>query len=189
MQPRNQNNPQILEEPELKLDVPYLSQYLDIEDRIDAITSCGMTCVKMLLDYYKVPNDELGNLVKKGRAEGGYGQSGWIHDYFVKLFIEYGLSSHRMEKMNHEKGVIEIVKSIDIKSPVILSVERKLFSYPSFHMVLITGYKMDKSGNILGLYYSDPASTNRDTGKSRFAKIKELDEYWRHMAIFVKPKY
>ncbi len=170
------------------LPVLYLSQYLDIDDKMNAITSCGMTCIKMLLDYYNVPSDTLENMVKKGKADGSYGQSGWVHDYFVNLLNAYGLDSYRKEKMDTQLGLEEIVDSLKNKNPVICSVAKRLFDKRVFHMILLVGYKVSKNGEIEGFYYHNPESTSRDAGTACYTDINNFIEYWRHMGIFVKTR-
>ncbi len=172
----------------MKLNVTYLSQYLDIEDKMDAVTSCGMACVKMLLDYYNVANDSLENLIRKGKAEGGYGPSGWIHDYFVNLLNTYNLNSYRKEKMDTQLGLEEVVDSIKNKNAVICSVAKRLFDKRVYHMILLIGYRVSDSGGLEGFYYHNPESTSREAGRDCYVSTGDFVEYWRHMAIFAKPK-
>ncbi|MCR4330440.1 MAG: C39 family peptidase, partial [Patescibacteria group bacterium] len=57
----------------IKLEVPYYSQFLDVEDKYWMPRACGMACAKMVLDFYKVDTTSLDELIKKGSEEGGYG--------------------------------------------------------------------------------------------------------------------
>jgi uncharacterized protein YvpB len=167
------------------LDVPYFSQYLDIKNALEGARSCGITCVKMVLEYFHSTDLSLQEWVDKGMSEGGFGRSGWIHDYFVKIFNDNNLTAYRKEKMKVDPGLLEILQSLENKNPVIVSVERRLFDDPSFHMVLVVGFKKDNDGKILGFYYNDPAKTTVESGKNKFVEIDSFVEYWRKMAIFV----
>jgi|GEM_PF-921723 len=96
-------------EEEIKLNVPYFSQYLDIpDDTLLAVRACGMTCVKMCLEYFNKSPRDLSSMVKEGMAidengESGYGPSGWKHDYFISLFEKNGLKSSRWARVDTEK--------------------------------------------------------------------------------------
>ena len=171
---------------EKKLDVKYLSQYLELEKTLEGVRACGITCMKMILDYLNIKNSSLKDLYKKGLKEGGFGPSGWYHDYFLKILKENGLeNSFRKEKMLDEDLNL-FLESIDTNLPVIASTEIKLFDKKFFHMVILTGYKKDKDGKILGFYYNDPAKTDNVSGKDIFVETAIFKEYWRRMAIFPK---
>lgn len=171
----------------IKLQVPYFSQYLDIKKTVDGVRACGITCVKMILDYYKKSDSNLEELMNKGFDEGGFGKSGWFHDYFVKVFKDHGLDAYRKERMDDVEGIQEIVESIEAKQPVIASAERRMFSKKSFHMVLLVGVVKKENGELLGFYYNDPASTSVESGQYQYVELKDFLNYWRRMAIFVKP--
>jgi len=52
---------------ESKLEVPYYSQYLDIpNDTLKAVRACGITCVKMCLDYFDKNSDSLLKFLEDG---------------------------------------------------------------------------------------------------------------------------
>jgi len=166
----------------MKLDVPYYSQFLDVEDKEWMPRACGMACVKMILDFYKIKNPDLDILIKKGNEDGGYSKSGWLHDYFVHLFEEYGLSAMREEKMKNYDSIIENLKN---NKPVIVSGIKYIFGQTKFHMVVLTGLE-EENGNVTGFYYHDPESTNREFAQNIFVSIDIFLRDWRKMAIFVE---
>lgn len=174
------------------LNVPYHSQVLEIPNTIDAVRGCGITCLKMVMDYYKVISPGLSELSEIGKRDGGYGPNGWIHDYFVNTLIEKGLSAERNEKMDVQNGLEKIVKSIQADNPVIVSVKRVFCEQEFYHMLVITGYKLGGDGSLVGLYYNEPFSTTIENGVNKFLKIEsekgdqfDFENYWRKMAIFV----
>jgi len=168
----------------MKLDVPYYSQFLDIEDKEWMPRACGIVCVKMILDFYNTKSPNLDTLIKKGYEEGGYSKWGWLHDYFVHLFEEFNLNAKREEKI---KNINILVNSLKNKNPVIISAVKYILGQTKFHMVVLTGFE-EENGNITGFYYHDPESTNIEAGKNLFVDIEIFKQGWREMAIFVYPQ-
>ncbi len=167
------------------LDVPYYSQYLDIEDIYWVPRSCGIACVKMVLDFYKTGNYSLADLIKNIAEKGGYNSSGWIHDYLISLFKDCGLQAHREEQMDFDDGIEKIAGYLDNDNPVIISIIKFVLGQTKFHMVVLTGYKRE-NGIIKGFYYHDPESLYRETGQNLFVDLEIFRIGWRRMAIYVK---
>lgn len=172
----------------MKLDIPYYSQFLDIDDRYWAPRACGPVALFMALKFLgKLPGNFTPiDLVKKMNDEGGYYTHGWRHDAFVKTAKEFGLAaSHREEKMDLDSGLLKIKESLDAGFPVIFSVVKRTLEQTKFHMLLAIGYEFDEdTKTVKGLYYHDPESTEREKGKDHFASKELLEKDWRRMAIF-----
>ncbi|MEN9852157.1 MAG: hypothetical protein RI996_100 [Candidatus Parcubacteria bacterium] len=167
------------------LKVPYHSQYRDIGNTLNAHRSCGISSIKMALDYYKKDSPNLEELVTKYITdEKAYGSSGWKHDFFVDFLKSFGLNAYRKEQMEIESGIQEIRKSIENKNPVIVSVEQRLFDKKLFHMILVIGTRTDENGNFLGFFYNDPGRLKEVTGAKQYVSKEYFLEYWRKMAIF-----
>jgi hypothetical protein len=167
------------------LEIPYYSQYRDILNTQNAHRSCGMTCIKMTLDYYEKESETLENLVSRYIVdEDAYGPSGWKHDFFVNFLKSFGLNAYRKEQIEIESGIQEIKESIENKSPVIVSVEQRLFDKKLFHMVLMTGIRTDENGTLLGFFYNDPGRLTEQSGAKQYVSREEFTNYWRKMAIF-----
>jgi len=169
---------------QIKLKVPYYSQFLDVEDREWMSRSCGMVCVKMVLDFYKIKSPDLDVLIKKGDEDGGYSKWGWLHDYFVHLFQDYGLSSNREEEME-DKDIQKLVSSLKNNQPVIISGIKRIFGQTKFHMVVLTGFE-EKDGEVFGFYYHEPESMNKEVAQHMFVELGTFLKDWRKMAIFVQ---
>jgi uncharacterized protein YvpB len=169
------------------LPIPYVSQYLDVKEKKHALTACGMTNVYMILKYFGANGDSLDDLVEKGIKDGGYGKSGWIHDYLIEVFKNHGIESYRMEKML-DKDVEKIKESIKSGNPVIVSVQQMLFDRRMFHMILIIGVRENENRELLGFLYHDPAGTKVEEFSDLFVSIPSFLEYWRRMAIFPHKK-
>jgi uncharacterized protein YvpB len=167
------------------LEVAYLSQYRDIEDTLNAHRACGLTCIKMALDYYKKESEPLEVLVSKYiMDEKAYGLSGWKHDFFVEFLIGHGLKAYRKEKMEEESGLSDIQNSADKGFPVLVSVEQRLFDKKMFHLVLIIGTRKSEAGELIGFFYNDPGRLREETGAKQYVTKEDFLEYWRKMAIF-----
>jgi len=168
------------------LEVPYYSQFYHIKDPFWMPRACGMACVKMVLDFYKIESLSLIDLIKKGSKEKGYGPSGWFHDYFVELIKGYGLNSHRKEGMGFGDGIEELANYLD-DNPIIISATKFILGQKKFHMVVLTGYRR-KNREVQGFYFHDPESTGGDGNKELFVGIDDFFREWRRMAIFISPK-
>lgn len=166
-----------------KLAVPYVSQYLDVQDKEQALKACGMACVYMILKYFETTVPSLDEMVNKGIEEGGFSKSGWVHDYFVNLFGSLGLTSSRREGMR-EHDVVLFRESLEKGNPVIISTERRLFDRRTFHMVVLTGFRKDTEGKLDGFFYHDPASLQPAEASHQYVSLPVLYLSWRKMAIF-----
>ena len=174
--------------------VPYYSQSLDCLDKEGNIDkfwfrrSCGMSCVKMTLDYFKEgTNKTLVEMCDEGKNKGGYSSSGWKHDYFVNLFNEQGLHAFREEKMPFVEGATKIALHIQSGGLAIASCTVNFMMERDFHMILITGvhWKDDRRDTPIGFYYNDPDSLYRDTSQGKYVDLATFSSYWRNMAIFI----
>lgn len=79
------------------LDVPFHSQLLEIQDEYWKVRSCGVACVKMILDFYDKKSPVLEELVWQGVRLDGFGPSGWTHDSLIRLLDIYGVKAERRE--------------------------------------------------------------------------------------------
>ncbi len=167
------------------LEVPYYSQYRDVKNPDSRIFSCGMTCVYMALAYFGAKLPSLDELIARGMREGGYGDSGWIHDYSVSLIQRFGFGCERKEQMS-ERDITQIRNAIKIGNPVIISTQLRLWDQRKFHQVLLVGVREGEGGEIAGFFYHDPAGSEKDALKNYFVPLPAFFLDWRRMAIFPK---
>jgi uncharacterized protein YvpB len=174
---------------ETRLDVPYVSQYKDVTDGDHRLRSCGMVCVYMTLRFFTKDSGEslpsVDTLIEEGMQNGGYGKSGWIHDYFVRFFRDRGYACERKENMR-EHDVEDMRASILEGNPVIVSVTRRLWDQRLFHMVVLTGVREDEVGGLEGFFYHDPASLRENGSQHLYVALPTFFLDWRKMAIFPK---
>lgn len=171
----------------MKLDIPYYSQFLDTSDPYWMPRACGMACLKMVLDFYGKKTPALLEMCQKGEKEGGYGKSGWFHDYFLKVAHGYGLKAERGEKIGEIMGLQKIHDELKDGHPVSVSVTKHILGQTKFHMVALSGYEENEKGQISGFYFNEPESLYPELGKDLFVDIKDFKRDWRKMAIFIKP--
>ena len=176
------------------LGVPYYSQYLDVGDPQWKARSCGIVCLKMVMDYYKPLKESLIDLINEGVAKEGYCQYGWIHNILVEMVNERGLRASRKEyksqdikeqKKMDRVAIKEIKDCLKNNQPVIISAIRNFSEPDKFHLVVLTGFEK-KGRGIGGFYYNDPDSQSREEGKNKFVPIDVFKKHWRKMAIYVK---
>ncbi len=165
------------------LDVPYASQYLDVMSNEHKFRACGMTSVYMVLKYFGAADQSLDELITRGEREGGYGPSGWIHDYLVKMFRDHGFACERRENVR-EREVTNFRDAIKAGNPVIVSVERVLFDRRDFHIIVLTGVRENTMRELQGFFYHDPGDTREM--KHRYVPISTFYLSWRRMAILPK---
>jgi len=167
---------------DIKLDVPYFSQYKDIRDGDHRLRACGMTSTYMVLKYFGASVPSLDEMVEKGMLEGGYGSSGWKHEYSVTLFRNLGYVCERRENMrDHDVEAFQV--AIKNGNPVIVSAERRLWDQRIFHMVVLTGIRENAKGDLEGFFYHDPASVREEGSQHLFVPITLFFLDWRRMAI------
>lgn len=167
------------------LDVPYYSQHIDILDSNWQSRSCGIACLKMVIDFYTKDKRNIMELVKIGIDKGGYSLSGWRHDTLVEMASELGLLAFRKEYIDDEiTGLKDVLRFLENGFPVMVSAVKNFSEKDKFHMVLLTGLESE-GDEIKGFYYHDPDSPNKEEGKHKFVPIETFKKYWRKMAIYV----
>jgi uncharacterized protein YvpB len=166
-----------------KLDVPYYSQFLDIQDPFWMIRACGAVAFTSVLEYHGKSAPPLLTFCENARERGGYHlENGWVHDYLVDKAKEYGLQAHRMEGL---LSLDKIKSSLDAGNPVIVSVEKRVLEQKRFHMIVLTGYISSHESDITSLYYHESESTTKEKGAHRSCDTETFMKYWRGKAIFI----
>lgn len=171
----------------MKLNVPYSSQHLHVSEVYWQKRACGMACVKMVLDFLKKDAPILDDLLWQGVRIDGYGPSGWMHNALVSLLDMHGVSAKRKEFKTDElfeAGFREIIRSLLLGLPVVVSAVKKFEETKKFHMVLLTGFEKE-NGIVTGLYYHDPDGETPEEGTHRFVPYELFKKHWRRLAIFV----
>lgn len=163
----------------MKLDVLYYSQHRYIKDENWQRRACGLTCLKMVLDFHRVETPEINEFLKLALEKGAYHlTNGWIHDKLLAIAESFGMEAHRKESM---EGEDELKDSLDRGNPVIVSIKAKRFSPDfegKFHQIVLTGY--DENG-----YFYNDSDYQESEGKDLFVSNEIFEKYWRKMGIFM----
>lgn len=166
----------------MKLDVPYYSQFVDIQDPFWILRACGACALKEVGEFYKKDVPDLLMLCEEAKEKGGYHmQNGWVHDYLVEKAKNLGLSAYRKEGV---EDLSEIFLYLKEGKPVIVSVEKRVLEQTRFHIIVLTGYE-EENGEIISLYYHESESTDKEKGKYRNVAVETFKQYFRGKAIFI----
>ena len=108
----------------MKLNVPYYSQFLDIDDSFWMLRACGAVSLAMVAEYEGIVLPDILAFCHEARERGGYHVvNGWVHDYVVLKARELDLLAYRQEGLT---GVTEIISALNAGHPVIVSVEKRV---------------------------------------------------------------
>lgn len=180
------------------IEVPCYSQHRDVKERFWQNKSCGIVCVKMIIDYFHPDNlTTLSSLIKEGLVIDGFTKEGWSHHSLVILLRNHGVMAYSQEFRSHEidletkegrkssyeenfiqKGIEKIKENLDKKLPVIASVSKDFNGNKDTHLILLTGYD-DKY-----VYFNDPNSENESEVQTLKKEFSYFLEYFRPMVIF-----
>lgn len=176
----------------MKINVPYYSQYLDVIDELWQPRSCGVACLKMLLDSRGDHPPSLDEMIAEGNAIGAYGEFGWRHDGIIALAKKYGVKLSRAEWRQsetrapdelNEEGITFLISELRAGRAVMVSAIKKFKEADKFHMVVLTGFK-ESDGQVTDFYYNDPDAHSRREGENLFVPVNTFRTKWRRMAIF-----
>lgn len=185
------------------LKVPYYSQIKDTKNPDWKNKACGVTALKMVLDFYGAKNQSIDDLYQKGLDIGGYLEDvGWYHHSLALLAKQFGFRAITRswnipkESLVHlkkrgfspadiaivnrqqlEEALFSLKNELDHQHPVILSVPKGLAKNSSGHLVVLTGY--DENSFIL----NDPFGG--EGTKLDYNKFKNI---WAKRAVIIYPK-
>lgn len=165
------------------LNVPYYSQFIEVEDSFWNIRSCGGACIKMCLDYYGKESPSVLDIMLQAKSSGGYDmKNGFVHDWAVEYFLTHGLHSYRKEGL---VGLDEILNSLKDNNPVIVSISKRVLEQSKFHLILVVGCEVDDNGKVISLTYHEPERTDEKEGAFRVCDAQIFINSWRQKGIFV----
>ncbi len=182
----------------MKLNTPYYSQFIDVQDSFWMIRACGGVCLKIVAEWNGKIVPDIVSLCNEAKERSGYDMhNGWVHDYIVTRAQEFGLQAYRKEGI---VGCDEIIASLDAGNPVIVSVEKRVLEQTRFHMIVVVGYEQGEDVESVGVpelansyklkanscfYYHESESTDREKGQYRVCSKETFLEYFRGKAIFI----
>jgi len=181
----------------VKLEVPFYSQK-EIVTNGESDGSCGIVCVKMILDFAEKDND-IQSLLKEGYVVGGKKEEGWNHEALIRVLRNHEVLAFGQEFISHDVdfdsnngtenieqtkkffdlGIEKIKGSIDYGYPVISSVKPGFGENGNSHLILVIGYDEEN------FYLNDP-QLNSDQEVPLVVSIERFKEYWKGLTIFVE---
>jgi ABC-type bacteriocin/lantibiotic exporter with double-glycine peptidase domain len=161
-------------------EVPFFSQFRDINSPTWQKVGCGIASLAMIIDFYKPSAVSANALLKQGIAAGAYDyNAGWIYQGLIDLSKKYGLdgSYHDLSKLDAPTAFAQF-QTLLKSGPVILSVHYKFDPKSTIpHLVVIDGIK---DGTV---YYNDPASTS---GEKQIS-VADFLKGWKKKVIVIRP--
>lgn len=160
--------------------VPFYSQFADIQSANWQKKACGVTSLAMLIDYYKPNSVTPQKMLTQGLNSGAYvTNAGWSHQGLANLVSKYGLvgKTYDLSKLN-SKIALEQFKDILKDGPVMASIYYKFDPKSTIpHLVVIVGIDGDT------VYYNDPSAKGGDKEIS----ITNFMKGWKKRLIVVRP--
>lgn len=160
--------------------VPFYSQFHDIEQSQWKKVGCGITSLAMVINYYEPEAVSVNTLLVRGIASGAYNNKyGWVHKDLIQLTEKYGLDgeSYDVTALSKTAAYTKFTNYLS-EGPVIVSVHYKFDPRSSIpHLVVIDGF----DGNFL--YYNDPAAA----GGTKKISVTDFQKGWKKKFIVVRP--
>jgi len=160
--------------------VPFYSQFQDIQAPAWQKVGCGVTSLAMVVDYYKPDAVSVNTLLKQGISAGAYLPSaGWTYKGLIDLGKKYGLNgtSYDLATASSKSALAQFENYVK-DGPVIASVHYKFDPKSKIpHLVVIDGIINDV------MYYNDPAAK---TGEKTIS-VADFVKGWKKRFIVIRP--
>jgi predicted double-glycine peptidase len=160
--------------------VPFYSQFVDIEAASWKKVGCGITSLAMVIDFYNPGPVSVNKLLGQGIAIGAYdNNAGWIYSGLINVAKKYDLKGTTYDFGKSSAAVaFAQFKNYVKDGPVIVSVHYKFDpKNPIPHLVVINGI------NNGVVYYNDPAAK---TGEKEIA-VTDFLKAWKKRFIVLRP--
>lgn len=191
------------------LEVPYLSQFNDLDDVEWQGRACGVTCLAMVLAYYEKEKRPLKALINLGEELKAYNDKyDWYDSGLCSIANRLGYTAFRrrwaLSKIDEEffkkegrtandneaynsqavkEGLYSLENSLRLGVPVIVSVSKNFDEYNKGHFVVLTGYEKDGE-KLAGFYYNDPNSRDKKL-KDEYAHLQLFLDHWKRRGVFI----
>lgn len=161
-------------------DVPFYSQFKDIQSPEWRKKACGVASLAMIINFYRPETVSTQTLLKEGIAAGAYlNNAGWTHQGLALLAEHYGLNgaSYDLSGLSMDSAFARFAEFLKT-GPVIASVYYTFDpTSPIPHLVVVNGIENNT------VYYNDPAA------KTGGEKISTADFItgWKKRFIVIRP--
>jgi ABC-type bacteriocin/lantibiotic exporter with double-glycine peptidase domain len=162
------------------IDVPFFSQFKDIQSPKWQKVGCGIASLAMIIDFYKPNAVSTNALLKQGIAAGAYDyDAGWIYAGLIGLSRQYDLDGayYNLTMFDSEVAYAKLAQHLK-SGPVIASVHYKFDPKSTIpHLVVLNAIEGGR------VYYNDPAATTGGKSISKTAFLKA----WKKKIIDIRP--
>lgn len=162
-----------------RYDVPFYSQFRDIELIEWQKLGCGIASLAMVIEYYKPNTVSVMKLLNQAINSGAYQQNiGWKHKELSVLAERYGLvqKSYDLIKSDNETAFAQFLNFLQ-DGPVVVSIHNKFNPQATLgHIVVITGFENDV------IFYNDPAGTEPE----RKISTEDFLKGWKKRFIVIR---
>lgn len=174
----------------MQYEVPFLSQYADVQDAEWKHRGCGIVALKMVLDYWHHMNssyqtDGLDVLMQRGIQGQAYKEGiGWTHRGLVELAQSYGYEGNSFDyaekgptPKSAEEALSLLEKNLE-KGPVLASIFRSFDPQQGGgHIVVITGLEED------AVMLNDPEEESIEQGQKQVPRQVFLEGFKRRFIV------
>jgi ABC-type bacteriocin/lantibiotic exporter with double-glycine peptidase domain len=160
--------------------VPFYSQFADIQSATWQKVGCGVTSMAMVINFYTPKEVTVNSLLKEAVAAGAYDKNaGWKHNDLIAVAKGHGLSGTDYDLSGKSSAsAFATLSSYATDGPVIVSVHYKFDpKNPIPHMVVIDGI----SNGVV--YYNDPAAK----GGQKQISADDFRKAWKQKLIVMRP--
>jgi hypothetical protein len=169
---------------DIRLTLPYCSQWKDTQDPFWQERVCAIAALKMVLDFEDASAPSLDELIQQGVAiDGRDPQLGWKHAALRDLASEYGIELE-LREYKHEGGEEQFLSEaqmlLENEHPIIISIT---LPHGGSHLVVLTGIKVDDNGQVEGFHLNDPDDKN-GFGEGYFMRLGEFHGRFRKLTLF-----
>lgn len=194
----------------MKIQINHFSQHDPQIHKAEQNKSCGICCVKMLLDFLHPDNQhEIADLIQEAKSIGAFNQNLngglWTHEGLVRILRNHGSLAYPQEfkavyvdlknktfnenpeQVNFTTGGVQKIKLKLAKGkPVIVSVTAGFNKNQDDHLIIINGYEDNNSENSLNnnpiesFYITDPQDKSLEK-----VCLESFLKHWKKLAIFV----
>lgn len=160
--------------------VPFFSQFADIQSPAWQPVGCGITSLAMMIDFYRPNTVSVNNLLQQGIDAGAYDPvRGWSFEGLIQLGQEYGLAGNSIDlsELNVPTAIARL-ENYAKNGPLIFSVHDKFNAANDLpHLVVVDGVQNNT------VYYNDPAAK---TGEKKIS-IANFVNGWEGRGIVLRP--
>lgn len=160
--------------------VPFYSQFHDIQSSIWQKKGCGITSLAMIIDFYAPKTVSVNKLLGQGIALGAYDDNaGWTYKGLIQVAEKHGFTGASYDLGGKSSSAaFDALKSYMKSGPVIVSVYYKFDPKSKIpHLVVINGVS---DGTV---YYNDPAA---QSGEKQIS-VKDFEKGWKKRFIVIRP--